>query len=62
MAGSYPPAAWIVILLSFVMALGFGFLSWVARNYWRDMRQTRFFAYLGIVFTLIFMLLVMRYL
>ncbi|MCI0497036.1 MAG: hypothetical protein L0Z54_01915 [Thermoplasmata archaeon] len=62
MAESYPPVVGLIIILSFILALGFGFLSWVARNHWRDLRQTRFFAYLGIVFTLIFMIMVMRYL
>lgn len=57
-----PPIVGLIMILTFILALGFGFLAWVARNYWHDIRQTRFFAYLGIIFTFIFMVLVLRFL
>ncbi len=57
-----PPIVGIIMIFSIISALGFGGLAWIAKHIWRDIRQTRLFAYLGVIFTLIFMALVLRYL
>jgi len=56
-----PPVVAVIMIFAFISALGFGGLAWVAKNIWRDIRQTRLFAYMGIIFTMIFMALVLRY-
>ena len=56
-----PPIVAIIMIFSFISAMGFGALAWIAKHVWRDIRQTRLFAYMGIIFTMIFMTLVLRY-
>jgi hypothetical protein len=54
-------ATFLVAIWSLVGALACGFLSWTARYRWRDPVRTRLFSYLGVIFTVIFMLTLWPY-
>ena len=50
------------VYLFFFLALCFGILAMFAKHMWHDMGKTRLFAFIAIVSTVIFMILIFPYL
>lgn len=44
-------------LFSLFMAVVFGILSMIAKNYWHDKKTTQRFAFIAIIFTIIFIII-----
>jgi len=49
------PLIFFTLLISFTLALGFGTLAYVAKVRWKDIEKTQRYAFLAIIFTIIFM-------
>ncbi len=50
------PIVLLTLLVSFILALGFGTYAHIAKTKWRDIEKTQKYAFLAIIFTIIFMI------
>jgi uncharacterized membrane protein YsdA (DUF1294 family) len=52
----------VPLLACFICAFIFGWLTWVAKNVWRNKTRTQIFALLAVIFIVSFMILAWDYL
>lgn len=52
----------IPLSVCFICAFMFGWLTWIAKNVWRNKTRTQIFALLAVIFTVSFMILAWEYL
>ena len=45
----------IIFIASFILALGFGSMAYIAKVKWRDLERTQRYAMIAIIFTIVFM-------